>query len=139
MVSTEVVSIIIAVITAAGTIFAALIGRPRRDNQVAQAGAGVQVQPPDPPSPEPMGLLAFISALAFVCASIVVGLALALGKPPSVPLMLPLGAVGGLLAGVAGQRAYYTVRRSRAGDRTMTGYEVMLTAFFAFTAILIVG
>jgi hypothetical protein len=53
--------------------------------------------------------------------------------------MLTLGTAGGLLAAVAGQRAYYAVRRSRPADRTLPAYGVMLTAFFAFIAILIVG
>jgi hypothetical protein len=83
--------------------------------------------------------VAFVSGLAFVCASIVVGLALALGKPPSAPLMLTLGTVGGLLAAVAGQRAYRAVRQSEPEDRGLAGYGVMLTAFCAFIAILIVG
>jgi hypothetical protein len=139
MLSTVFVPVIIAVIGAGGGIVAALITRPRRPPaDVPPEEADPQDPQPNPPPPEPIGLAAFISGLAFMCSSIVVGLALALGKPPSAALMLTLGTAGGLLAAVAGQRAYRAVRQSEQEDRGL-GYGVMLAAFCAFIAILIVG
>jgi hypothetical protein len=140
MTSTEVTSLIGAVITALGVIIAAWIGVSRHP-----AGGPVTARdhtsglPPEPPAPAPIGLAALFSVLAFACASIAVGLALARGKPPSPPLMLSLGIPVELLAAVAFGWAYRAVRQSRPEDRALEGYEVMITAFSAFIAIPIVS